>query len=207
MSTTPTARRGRTRARLVEAAAGVFAERGVDGASVELICERAGFTRGAFYSNFATKEQLLFAVTEDALQESLTRIEDAAARWVPPVDAPHADHVTELVRHFLGTEDPRGVRIEMELHRLAQTDPEAKALVLRIHEQVESRILGVVDSVTSTPQLRLRAEPLVVIRTLVALYRQAAEMASLTGSPELDLALLTAYVHVVTEPVSPRTSG
>ena len=48
----------RTRQLLIEAAAEVFSERGFHRASVEAIAERAGFTRGAFYSNFASKEEL-----------------------------------------------------------------------------------------------------------------------------------------------------
>ena len=51
-------RRDLTRQRLLDAAAEVFAEVGLDAASVEAICERAGFTRGAFYSNFDSKDEL-----------------------------------------------------------------------------------------------------------------------------------------------------
>lgn len=47
-----------TRRRLLDAAAEVFLERGFQGASVEEISAEAGFTRGAFYSNFASKEEL-----------------------------------------------------------------------------------------------------------------------------------------------------
>lgn len=56
----PTKRRPQTTAALVDAAYEVFAERGFHGASIEDICERAGLTRGAFYSNFANKEELFF---------------------------------------------------------------------------------------------------------------------------------------------------
>ena len=59
-----TARRARTRQRLMAAAVAVFAERGVIGSSVEEICEAAGFTRGAFYSNFADKDALVLALIE-----------------------------------------------------------------------------------------------------------------------------------------------
>jgi AcrR family transcriptional regulator len=73
--------KARTRALLVEAAGKVFAERGYYGASVEEITERAGFSRGAFYSNFESKEDLFLAVVDahmdaevrsasEALQES-----------------------------------------------------------------------------------------------------------------------------------------
>lgn len=50
--------RAATRQALLDAAAGVFAERGFAGASVEAIVAEAGYTRGAFYSNFQTKEEL-----------------------------------------------------------------------------------------------------------------------------------------------------
>src|SRR5262245_8770864 len=63
--------REQTRARLFLAAAKVFAEYGVGGATVEQIAAAAGFTRGAFYSNFATKEELMVAMLEDHVQRSI----------------------------------------------------------------------------------------------------------------------------------------
>jgi AcrR family transcriptional regulator len=51
-------RRAQTRQALLDAAARVFIDRGFAGASVEAIAEEAGYTRGAFYSNFASKEEL-----------------------------------------------------------------------------------------------------------------------------------------------------
>ncbi len=41
-----------TRDKLFEAAAQVFEDQGINGASIEAIAAAAGFTRGAFYSNF-----------------------------------------------------------------------------------------------------------------------------------------------------------
>ncbi|MDX5318539.1 MAG: TetR family transcriptional regulator, partial [Actinomycetes bacterium] len=60
----PSPRRTATRDRLIEAALGVFAEKGVLAATVEEICDAAGFTRGAFYSNFESKTELFFALAE-----------------------------------------------------------------------------------------------------------------------------------------------
>jgi AcrR family transcriptional regulator len=73
----PKRRRSNTRARLLEGALEVFAERGFSGASVEDICDRAGFTRGAFYSNFASKDELvlaLFQATTDRLLEQISAL-------------------------------------------------------------------------------------------------------------------------------------
>jgi AcrR family transcriptional regulator len=47
-----------TRERLLEAAEKVFLRRGLQGSSVEEIAAEAGFTRGAFYSNFNSKDEL-----------------------------------------------------------------------------------------------------------------------------------------------------
>lgn len=51
-------KRAKTREALLEAAGRVFVERGFLGSSVETISAEAGFTRGAFYSNFSSKEQV-----------------------------------------------------------------------------------------------------------------------------------------------------
>ncbi|MFV0433810.1 MAG: TetR/AcrR family transcriptional regulator [Leucobacter sp.] len=60
-SALPSARRQATRERLLDAAIEVFAEAGLQGASVAQVSKRAGFTRGAFYSNFSDKEELFLA--------------------------------------------------------------------------------------------------------------------------------------------------
>jgi AcrR family transcriptional regulator len=58
-----------TRAALLTTAASVFAERGYQGASIEEIAERAGYSHGAVYSNFAGKEDLFLAVFEEYMAE------------------------------------------------------------------------------------------------------------------------------------------
>ena len=60
-----------TRATLVEAATQLFLEQGVDGPSLDAICERAGYTRGAFYVHFGSRDALLDAVVEKAMADFL----------------------------------------------------------------------------------------------------------------------------------------
>ncbi|GHE79481.1 putative TetR-family regulatory protein [Streptomyces spiralis] len=73
----PTKRRPQTTARLLAAAQETFAERGFYGSSIEVICERAGLTRGAFYSNFRTKEELFFALFDLHAQRVVDRLSAA----------------------------------------------------------------------------------------------------------------------------------
>lgn len=71
-------RREVTRERMLDAAARVLATEGIQGASVEHICEQAGFTRGAFYSNFSSKDELLMALFEREKQAMVDRMQQAA---------------------------------------------------------------------------------------------------------------------------------
>lgn len=64
-------RRANTRARLLEAAAGVFAEKGLHGATIDDLVTAAGFTRGAFYSNFSTMEEAFCALFEQQSAQML----------------------------------------------------------------------------------------------------------------------------------------
>ena len=65
--------RDETRDKLFEAAARVFEEQGIGGASVEAVAAAAGFTRGAFYSNFKSMDELIIAMLEDHVDRSIRR--------------------------------------------------------------------------------------------------------------------------------------
>jgi AcrR family transcriptional regulator len=57
--------KARTRSLLMEAAARVFARKGYHAATVDDVAQEAGFTKGAFYSNFASKDDVFIALVED----------------------------------------------------------------------------------------------------------------------------------------------
>src|SRR5512139_2140859 len=78
LRTRPT--RDDTRDKLFEAAARVFEEQGIGGASIEAIAAAAGFTRGAFYSNFKSKDELIIAMLEDHVEQSIRRNLDLLAQ-------------------------------------------------------------------------------------------------------------------------------
>src|ERR1700709_1798650 len=66
--------------KLFEAAARVFEEQGIGGVSNEAIAAAANFTRGAFYSNFTSKDELIIAMLEDHVEQSIRRNLDLLAR-------------------------------------------------------------------------------------------------------------------------------
>ncbi|MFD1936703.1 TetR/AcrR family transcriptional regulator [Nonomuraea mangrovi] len=124
----PTKRRPQTRARLLEAAFTVFAERGFQSTSIEDICTQAGFTRGAFYSNFASKDELFLALFDLQGQRVLDRLRR--------IDPPSGDDAfTRVVEAAVETsEDERRwhlVSAEFNLYAIRHSDA---ARALAAHE-------------------------------------------------------------------------
>jgi AcrR family transcriptional regulator len=107
-------RQARTRAALLEAAAELVVERGLAGASAEAISARAGFTRGAFYSNFESKEQLFVELLHERVYGYYRRM--AQERIADPEHAPSLRETGEQLASV--QEDPRGrwlLRLILEL--------------------------------------------------------------------------------------------
>ncbi|MFB8774362.1 TetR/AcrR family transcriptional regulator [Streptomyces broussonetiae] len=93
-----TRRRVRTRANLLDAAFAVFAAKGFGRVSIEEVCEAAGYSRGAFYSNFDTLDELFFALYEQRAELIAEQVAVALALDGPALDVPASvDRVTEVL--------------------------------------------------------------------------------------------------------------
>jgi AcrR family transcriptional regulator len=132
--------RAETRARILAAAAEVVVERGLDGASIDEITDRAGYTRGAFYSNFSSKEELFVELCTQRL--------DAYAREVVPLiqAAPANLRASEAVRLLDERRPDDQILLLVELTRLRDSSPDAAALV----DQFLERFTQVVEDTIAT---------------------------------------------------------
>jgi AcrR family transcriptional regulator len=82
-----------TRDALVAAATRLFAERGFDAPSLDDICDRAGFTRGAFYVHFADRDALV--------TEVMHRVGRAFLDALLAVDADGSDSLATIATRFV----------------------------------------------------------------------------------------------------------
>ncbi|HVW52169.1 MAG TPA: TetR family transcriptional regulator [Trinickia sp.] len=98
-------RRLQTRERLLEAAQALFVKRGFPSTSLEEVAEAAGYTRGAFYSNFNNKT--------DLLMETLRRHQATLPC--------HLRAVVYVLNHYLQSDE--GFRLWVEAGLLASRDP------------------------------------------------------------------------------------
>jgi AcrR family transcriptional regulator len=76
--------RAETRRDLLDAAARVFARQGLHGASVDAVSEEAGFSRGALYSNFKSKEDLFLALWEERIERRRRELREVMKRAGAP---------------------------------------------------------------------------------------------------------------------------
>ena len=73
-------RQAATRSELIDAAERLFSEQGFHATSLEAVADEAGYTKGAVYSNFSSKEDLFFAVYERRVERFLPELQGALER-------------------------------------------------------------------------------------------------------------------------------
>lgn len=90
-----------TREALVAAALELFAEQGLDAPSLDAICERAGYTRGAFYVHFPDRDALLVAVMEKVGEAFLASLFAQLELGVEPASRGRSSLLGEAARRFV----------------------------------------------------------------------------------------------------------
>jgi len=163
MSRTQQERKAETRARLLAAAADLFADQGVDAVSVDAVADAAGRTSGAVYAHFGSKQGLLLALLESWKDSVLTVL----LAEVAVSDSP-ARQLAAVWSNVSGTSNGEAARwpvLEHELWLRASRDPEV-ADILRVRNAEAVRF--------SSQQLE----------------RWTAEVGAVPTAPPADLAIL-----------------
>ena len=160
-----TRRRANTRVRLLDSARELFAERGVNGTSVEDLCAHAGFTRGAFYSNFADKDELVLAVLDADRQRVFDQLTGALA-----TDYPDVSTAFSVVMETIENENTRLhylSRTEMTLHAI-RTPTVAEVLVVQ-RAEFRARLAEVVTEALARAGVAVEVGVDVLVRAVEAL--------------------------------------
>ena len=151
---------------MLAAAAALFAERGVPGTSLDQIAAAAGFTKGAVYSNFASKSDLVVQLC----RELVSRQVEALALEIPP-DAPLPALLTAL-RDQLGPITPERRQmfaLASELRRAGELDPEVMTAFVEGRAAVHAAIGGLVEAYLARhPDLRDVLSPATLTTLAVA---------------------------------------
>ena len=139
-----TEQQAQTRAALLQAAAETFVEHGLHRATVELITERAGYSRGAFYSNFSSKEELFATVLQERVFATYRAMAEAQLEADGPL--PSARQSAEVLAGVQG--DPTGgwlFRLWLELLAHAGRDDHMQGLAAEFWRSNRGLITRVVE--------------------------------------------------------------
>jgi len=150
---------------VLEAASEVFAERGFHGATVEDICERAGFTRGAFYSNFGSKDDLVVELSRRHAEALVDRIRRASKR-----ERASAHEVLRDVFAALADDSrERWLVLTTEFTLHAIRDADARRAWAAQQRRVRDELVSVVDEAVSRQGLTLPIPTDLFVRAAIAL--------------------------------------
>lgn len=182
VATTP--RREATRERLLDAAAQVFAEVGLDAASVEAVCERAGFTRGAFYSNFDSKDEMFLQLagrvgTERiaAVQRRVTELEAEGSLRITPADA------SSLIQRILdvSSADRMSVLLLSEIRLHSMRDPKLGAAYLELDATMHASVAQIIADLARSGALRLRVPADEAARLMLTVWEGESVRSAIMG--------------------------
>lgn len=199
-----TARRAQTRERLLAAARTVFAEQGVEGASVEEICEAAGFTRGAFYSNFSSRSDLVLALIQQGIEfqfaaaESAIETMKAAGDLDPEELMAIALSALTVSRAALATEQ-QDVITDRALMLHAARDPQLRAAYLGFVNACNTQIAALVTDALEHAGLQLTVPLDAAVELLVATHTHLQTL-RLFESQRADPRLLSTLLSAISRP-------
>ena len=180
------ARRQKTRQRLMDAAFEVFAEQGVHAAAIETIAERAGFSRGAFYSNFESKLELFFALAERENATRLERLHELVAGLPSGFEFPQGvDEIAALVENFLSV-DAGGATwclILGEFRMLALRDPDTARQFLEFERRIDAELGAMLAATIGQLGMEFTITPAEFARLAAVVYEAAVQESILSGEP------------------------
>ncbi len=181
-------RRAETQARLLDAAIGIFAERGVLAATVEEISDRAGFTRGAFYSNFNSKDDLVLALLQRDREANTVAIAGLASDEVrSQLTGELAEIMSNATAWYITTQDTRRewIMVTSEVGLYAARVPEIREQYLAWRTGFHGEVAEAMQLVVETYQLTTSMSVLDFIALLDPVYDSCMMSALMidTGQP------------------------
>lgn len=184
-----------TRERLISSAHAAIRREGIGGLSLRRLCDEAGYSQGAFYSNFASRDDLLLALMERhvlAEVETLRRlVEDTHGKVLDEVLATVAARLADLAKET----EWSLLAIELQLHAQRDADFADAYNAAKIAYHAEFALL--VDEILRRHHLTPALPPLQIAIGLYALWSGLAVQGTVPGAgprDEIFLAFLRAII-------------
>ncbi|MGA8730003.1 MAG: helix-turn-helix domain-containing protein [Terracidiphilus sp.] len=119
-----------TQAKILDAAEAVFSEQGFEKTQLEEVAARAGFTRGAIYAHYASKEDLFLSLMEQRVLTKFIRIRLAIE--AEPVISKRPGIFKDWIAAQTGDHTWGTLMLEFKLYALRR--PESREKLLRMYD-------------------------------------------------------------------------
>jgi AcrR family transcriptional regulator len=152
-----------TRERLLTAAEQVFTRLGYTGASIDLIAMEAGFTKGAIYSNFASKEEVFLGLLRRYMERDMAELE----RIVSLEPAQLSAGVTEWLETLHADGDCPLLVAELQLH--ARRSPAFAKQYYALQDRQIRTLAGILERYFKAFSMPVPMDPLDLAGSMIAL--------------------------------------
>jgi AcrR family transcriptional regulator len=127
----------------MHSAAKIFAERGLQHASIDDVAENAGFTKGAFYANFKNKEELFLAMLDERFTQRIEQLERLISG--EGTDEEKASRAGEDFTAMLSA-DPEWQRLFLEFSAYAARNEEFRVELVTRYRWMRTRIAAALQA-------------------------------------------------------------
>ncbi|WP_313534261.1 TetR/AcrR family transcriptional regulator [Haematobacter sp.] len=169
-----------TRHRLIKAAAELIAAQGLAATSIRGTCEAAGYSQGAFYSNFATKDDLLIALVEDHMAALVSSMDDILTNGQGLTLRESLQLMMPRLAALARAPMPSLVVVELNLH--ARRDADFAARFRTVHSAYHREFARIARVLTERHALSPQVPPEQIAWAMTSLWSGAITQAAF-GEP------------------------
>lgn len=192
-------RRSETRARLLTAGRELMLEQGLSDVSIDAIATRAGYTRGAFYSNFSSLDDLVFALYSHQVAALLDALDTRVHRAPTPGAVSIEDVVAGVLQALPSDLDWLGLRVSFTAR--ARRDPELAERFIRHERELRTALEPALLRIVSDLGRRVVTSGAEFTHALIAAHDGAlANSVTADDAYRLRVQLCTAVVTTMTAP-------
>lgn len=172
-----------TRDALLDAAEALILETSVPGLSLRAVCARAGFTQGAFYSNFASREDLLLAVMERHLEERVAALSEVTLDYREVSFDETMERVGEWLSTIVGRREWAHMAIELRLESLR--NPALARSISAAEQRIDNLFAVRIEDLIAHYGLSPELKPAEIAEAMLILWRGIALRDDAAGQPAL----------------------
>ncbi|HEX6564894.1 MAG TPA: TetR/AcrR family transcriptional regulator [Chthoniobacterales bacterium] len=168
-------KRQETKQKLLRSAEQLFNHGGYEKASVDLIAENAGFSKGAFYSNFESKEAIFLELLESSKRRNIEALESLLAQEMS------AEELLLAIRNYQAGPDSDFdyAQLAMEFQLQASRDATFAKAYAKLNRNYRDSLIGVLEKLYAklgrTPPAPVKDLADILMATIAGLLLQAAE--------------------------------